>query len=70
MNKNGRNEQNPVEPDTTGLLRCLRFLAQEAACLDLPETLCAIEDALETATREGCIATGRRGMVQAQAFLH
>ncbi len=35
-----------------GLLHCLRFLAQEAASLNLLRTLTAIEDALETALYE------------------
>ena len=44
-----------------GLLHCLRFLAQEAASLNLRRTLTAIEDALETALFESDTALPREG---------
>ncbi len=39
-------------PSATGLLQCLRLLAQEAASLNLLRTLSAIEDAVDTAAFE------------------
>jgi hypothetical protein len=41
-----------MSPSATGILQCLRALAQEAASLQLFRTLSAIEDALEAAARE------------------
>jgi hypothetical protein len=47
------NEQkNGMTPSASGILQCLRALAQEAAALNLLHTLSAIEDALEAAARE------------------
>jgi hypothetical protein len=39
-------------PSATGLMQCLRLLAQEAAALNLVRTLSAIEDAMDTAAYE------------------
>ncbi len=39
-------------PSASGILQCLKVLAQEAATLHLFGTLSAIEDALEAAARE------------------
>jgi hypothetical protein len=36
----------------SGILQCLRLLAEEAASLNLHRTLSAIQDALETAAEE------------------
>jgi hypothetical protein len=36
----------------SGILQCLRLLAEEAATLNLHRTLSAIQDALETAAEE------------------
>jgi hypothetical protein len=36
----------------SGILQCLRLLAEEAATLNLHRTLSAIQEALETATEE------------------
>jgi hypothetical protein len=41
-----------LTPSATGILQCLRVLAQEAATLQLFRTLSAIEDALEAAAFE------------------
>lgn len=41
-----------VAESVHGILQCLRFLAQEAADLNLQRTLSAIERAAETITRE------------------
>lgn len=39
-------------PSANGLLQCLRLLAQEAASLNLLQTLTAIEDAVDAAAFE------------------
>jgi len=40
----------------TGIVQCLRMLAEEAAVLNLSRTLLAIKEALETCEREGSAA--------------
>jgi hypothetical protein len=44
-------------PSATGILHCLKLLAQEAASLNLIRTLSAIKDALETAACESGMET-------------
>ncbi len=51
-----------------GLLHCLRFLAQEAASLNLLRTLTAIEDALETALFESATDRLRDGQQHASSM--
>ena len=55
-----------------GLLHCLRFLAQEAASLNLVRTLSAIEEALEVALFESGNDLLRDGRQHASPapFLH
>ncbi len=43
----------------TGIVQCLRMLAEEAAVLNLSRTLLAIHEALETCEREGSEASGQ-----------
>lgn len=45
-------EEEPLQASADGILHCLRLLAEEAATLNLRRTLCAIQDALETAMSE------------------
>ena len=51
-----------------GILHCLKFLAQEAASLNLLRTLSAIEDALEMAQCESRIEAGHDGPQRAPAM--
>jgi hypothetical protein len=45
-------DENGVLASATGILHCLRLLAEEAATLNLLRTLSAIQEALETAVDE------------------
>jgi hypothetical protein len=49
-----------VAPSAHGILQCLRQLAEEAATLNLHDTLLAIERAVETVAYETVAARGRR----------
>ena len=46
------NNDSAAPASATGILNCLKLLAQEAASLNLTRTLTAIEDALEMAASE------------------
>jgi hypothetical protein len=60
MNANDR-----TGPSATGILHCLKLLAQEAATLNLIRTLSALEDALEAAAVE----SGNEMMADAPGIL-
>ena len=55
--------------DAAAILHCLKFLAKEAASLNLMRTLLAIEKALEAAAWEG-IPADRHGTLQPHTFMH
>ncbi len=50
-------DDSDISPSAHGILQCLRALAQEAASLNLPLTLSAIEDAFEAASCESGLET-------------
>lgn len=54
-------QSDECEATPTGLMQCLRMLVDEAALLRLPDTMSALEDALEACRSE----TRRRGPEQA-----
>ncbi len=45
-------QQDECEATPRGLMQCLRMLLDEAALLRLPNTLCALQDALEACRSE------------------
>jgi hypothetical protein len=51
-------DEAPAEVDTTarGIIQCLRMLAEEAGALRLPETLVALQAALETCRAESVLS--------------
>jgi hypothetical protein len=50
-------EDRDPSPSISGILNCLKALAEEAASLNLQRTLSAIEDAFEAAATEGGLDT-------------
>ena len=49
-------DEDTVQPSASGILHCLRALAEEAAALNLLRTFSAIEEALEMACFESARA--------------
>ena len=63
-------EDGVASASANGILHCLRFLAQEAASLNLLRTLSAIEDALETALYESGREIRRDPQLSPMPLLH
>jgi hypothetical protein len=57
-----------VVASASGILQCLRLLAEEAATLNLYRTLSAIQEALETAAEESSGEDLHEGFMSGAAF--